>query len=168
MSKNCLIGKLEGQWIVQSANYSLLQYANSKDLLLNEVQWFRIYDYKPYLGQISQHLPEESRLNSIDMHLYCVKSKRNKVVRVVGYIILLYRGVQISFMIKLDQNFVFLHRFVIRGQSEDRLTIVSPKDSLYIVEKIYFLNRNLKVIRSTVHSFDQCIGTSFSSEIRIS
>jgi len=46
--------------------------------------------------------------------------------------------------------------------------MVSIRENITITEKIYFLNSNLKVIKTIVKKDKKDIAISFSSEIRIS
>lgn len=162
MNKNCLIGQLAGQWIVQSTNYHLLKNLKYHDLLFNQVQWERVVDYKPYLNKLKKY----SSNNSID--IYRIKSKSNDAGYIIYYIACMYQGSKLSSIIKLDHDFVFLNQFRVQNQSKDHLTIESLKGDISIVEKIYFLNCNLRVIKSTIQRCNKCIGASFSSEIKIS
>lgn len=162
MNKDRLISQLAGRWIVQTTNYSLLKNFESRALLCNQVHWTHVHEHEPYLSKIKKY----GSSNSVDM--YCIKSRNSNEMDIISYIILLYQGPELSSIIKLDQNFALLNQFLVQDQSEDQLTIVSLEGSVSIVEKICFLNCNLKVIKSTIQRFNKCIGASFSSEIRIS
>lgn len=163
MNKDCLMGQLAGQWIIQSANYSLLKCFESRDLLFNQVQWLQMSSYEPQPEQIRQYCD-----NDDSMDIYRIKSKNSNGAHTISYILLLRQGPKLSSIVKLDQNFVFLNHSIVQSQSKDQLTIMSSKGSVSIVEKIYFLNSNFKVVKSTIQKCNKCIGTSFSSEIRIS
>lgn len=162
MNKNRLIDQLAGQWIVQSTNYSLTKNLKYQDLLLNQVQWEHIDGYKVYRNQLKKYFSN----NTVDT--YRIKSKKNNGVDVISYIVLVHQGSKLNSIIKLDHDFALLNQFMVQNQSEHHLTIMSLKGNISIVEKIYFLNCNLKVIKSTIQRFNKCIGASFSSEIRIS
>ncbi len=159
------IVSLAGQWIVQSANYSLLACPDYTNLFVNQVQWTYIKKHKPCLESVKQYLNEEYELSNIST--YCIEST-NRQIHSVHYIVFVYRGSRIKLLIKLDQNFAFLNQFVVQSQSCNYLTIMSSNNDITTVEKIHFLNCNLKVIKSTIHKSNKYIGSSFSSEIRIS
>lgn len=163
MNKDYLIDQLTGQWIIQTANYSLLKRHESRDLLCNQVQWLQMSSYAQHLKQIKQYCDNNDRLN-----MYCVKSKDSNSAYSTSHILLLHQGPQLRSIVKLDQNFVFLNQSIVQNQSRDQLTIMSLKGNISVVEKIYFLNCNFKVVKSTIQRCNKCIGTSFSSEIRIS
>jgi hypothetical protein len=99
--------------------------------------------------------------------LYRIESKTSQDLCSVHYVILAHEGAKLSSIIKLDQDFVLLNRFTAHYESSNQLIITSSSNNINIVEKIYFLNQNLKVIKSTVKRSNEYIGTSFSSEIRI-
>lgn len=155
---------LTGQWIVQSANYSLLMHPDYKSLFVNQIQWKYIKKHKPCLKSIKRHLNEEHADN---ISVYSIKPRYGKMYNAY-YVVFIYQGSSIKSLIKLDQNFAFLNQFMIQSQSCNYLTIKSFKNGIFIVEKIYFLNRNLKLIKSTIQKSNKYAGTSFSSEIRIS
>jgi hypothetical protein len=163
MNKDCLIDQLAGQWIIQSANYSLLKRLESRDLLLNQVQWLQMPNYAQHLEQIKQYYD-----NNKSVSICRIRSKNNNGTHTIIHILLLHQGPQLSSIVKLDENFAFLNQSIVQSQSEDQLTIMSSKGNISIVEKIYFLNCNFKVVKSTIQRCNKCIGTSFSSEIRIS
>lgn len=165
MDNNCLISKLTGRWIVQSANYSLLRSTDCTKLFLSQIQWIYLEDCSLYFKSVIDDLNIQCNIKHID--LYRIESKTSQDLYSVHYIMLAHEGAELSSIIKLDQDFVVLNRFTAHYESSNQLIVTSSSNNMNIVEKIYFLNQNLKVIKSTVKRYNSYIGTSFSSEIRI-
>lgn len=165
MENILLTDRLIGRWIVQSGNYSLLLHPDSKNLFIDQVQWANAKNSKLNLESIEHYL--NRRAESSSTSVYCVNSSSSQLNR-VHYIACIYKDLQIKTLIKLDQDLIFLNQFIVQSQSSDCLTIMSCNNDIVIVEKIYFLSHNLKVIKSTIQNSSKYIGTSFSSEIRIS
>lgn len=165
MNDVLLANRLIGRWIVQSANYSLLLHPDSKNLFVNQVEWTNIKNSKLYLESIRGCLNKQGKLSKISV--YCVKSTSSQL-HSTHYVACVYRGPRLKLLIKLNQDLVFLNQFIVQSQSFNCLTVMSCCNCMVIVEKIYFINRNLKVIKSTIQKSSKYIGTSFSSEIRIS
>ena len=156
---------LAGRWIIQSTNYSLLLHCKSRNQFVDQVEWVYVQDSKFYLESIKRYLNKQDELSNIS--LYRLKSGSGRL-HTVHYIACVYIGLKLKMLIKLDQDLIPLNQFIVQSQSSNCLTIMSRKNTMVIVEKIYFLNRNLKVIKSTIQNPDKYIGTTFSSEIRIS
>ncbi len=165
MNDDFLISQLAGQWIVQSTSYSLLKHAD-KNIFINQMRWTRIKDCSPYLKCIAQNLEKQDILTSV--YLYYIELKNNNGIDCSHYIALVYERSRPKLVIKFSRDFVFLNKFIVQSQSNNSLTIMSYDNNIKIVERIYFLNRNLKVVKSTIQKYSTCVGTCFSSEIRIS
>ena len=167
MHESLLISQLESQWIVQSINYSLLPYAKYSNLFLNQAKWLHVHDYRRYLDQIKQYIETEEKLEDYSIDLYYVKFS-NKDIYLSYYAIFFSQGSVLKFLIKFDHNFDFLAKFKVERDSRNHLIIMLQNSRISIVEKIHFLNSNLRAVKSTFYVDNKYIGTSFSSEIRIS
>lgn len=165
MEKHLLINELTGQWIIQSTNCSLPNHSIAKNTLINKVKWTNIKHYSSYLKSVTENLKKHKKLSSAK--LYCIESKNNSASSNKHYILLIYQASTLKSIIKLSHSLSILNKFVVRSQSYNHLTIVSCDKNIETREKIYFLNRNLKVIKSTIRKHNKYIGAAFSSEIRI-
>lgn len=165
MDSNFLTSKLMGRWVVQSTNCSSRACFNHTKILINQVSWTYMKTSSYYLKFIMLHLKQQNEVSKID--LCCMESIKNHSNHEKHYVSLIYEGPQLKFLIKFSHDFNFLNKFVVHNCSENQLTIVSYNEDIKIIEKIYFLSCNLKVIKSTILKNNSCVGTSFSSEIRI-
>ena len=167
MHESLLIGQLKSQWIIQSINYSLLPHAKYNNLFLDQAKWLYVHDYRLYLDQIKQYIETEEKLEDCSINLYYVNFS-NKKTYLSHYVIFLSQGSALKLLIKFDHNFDLLGQFRVERDSKNHLVIVLQNSDISIVEKIHFLNSNLRVVKSTFYADNNYIGTSFSSEIRIS
>lgn len=165
MNTEFLISKLTGKWITQNTGYSLIRYSEHIDTSTDQVSWTYVKNPSPCLKSAILHLKQSNKLSEID--LYHIRSKNNRSIYSEYYVLSAYQASELRLLIKLSSDFVFLNKFIVQSYSQKQLTISSYDKNIEIIEKIYFLNRNLKVIKSTIRKHDSCIGISFSSEIRI-
>lgn len=166
MTNSFLADRLKGQWIVQSINYPSLESSNYKSAFVDQIEWIYIKDLKHYWKFIMQYLEKQDELSEVDLYHILSQSSSSGPCKTY-YVALIYAGSRLKSLIKLDEGFALLNRFTVKNQSRKQLTIASNTPSITVVEKIYFLNRNLKVIKSTIREGNACKGVSFSSEIRI-
>lgn len=161
MHDDFLINRLTGRWIVQSTNYSV-----SANTLINQVECINIKDCSSYFKSTIDNLEKyEKELSGIN--LYCMQFKDRHDSNSQYYILLIYQASTLKLVMKFNHSFVFLSKFIVQSQSRNCLTIISCDKNIEVIEKIYFLSRNLKIIKSTIQQDNSYIGTSFSSEIRI-
>ena len=166
MNNNFFIGKMTGNWIVQSTNYSLLNYYKSTDTFINKVKWHNINSNNNDINNLLFHFNRDYTLHNAS--LYDVEYIKNGISQRVYYILIYNIKSNPSYILKFNSKFDLINKFTIKDVHENYLFTISKVQNITIVEKIYFLHQNLKVIKSIIKKNNQCIGLSFSSEIRIS
>ena len=160
--------QLTGNWTVQSMNSSsVLNRSQHKNQFIDRVEWTYVKDSRLSLNLLLKNVRAYyPLLNSAE--LYLVKSKDSNNASSKHYILLAYHLSELKLLIKLSDNFTVLDRFFAQGKSSNYLMLRSCDQGVDVIEKIYFLNRNLKVIKSTIRKKNRLLGISFSSEIRTS
>ena len=166
MNVNIFTNQMIGQWISQSTSYSLI-YNNASSLtFINNFTWKYIEKEEKKMDLL---LPKLRTRYIIDqMYLYAIEFKDNKFYQDKYYVILLNQKSNPSILLKLNNEFKILNKFTIKDYSTKHLSLTSHINQVIVFQQIYFLNNNVKVIKSIAKKNRENIGTYFSSEIRIS
>ena len=155
-----------GNWIIQTTNYSSLKDLSINSTYKNKIKWIDIKDYRPYLHSLLPNLKQEYIIQNIK--LYLIELADQNFVQYQYYALLLSDKYNNTFLLKFDVKFQLIIKFAIQDCAENYLSMISEINGLTIINKIYFLNTNLKVIKSIIKNHEKYMATSFSSEIRIS
>jgi len=158
--------QITGNWIVQSTNYSSKQNSNFIEILTNQVIYTHLKNTKFYLKLLSHDFNFNFSTKKIEIYSIEYKNKTNSNNR--QYLLICYDQNNKTSLLKFNHNFQYLNKFTVKTSSKKYLSIVSKNNNITIIEKIYFLNNNLKVIKTIVKKHEKDIAISFSSEIRIS
>ena len=145
MVSNYFIERMMGEWIIQSTNYPLLNMDQNSCNFVNRMKWHYIQDNKKYLPMLSKHhqknlLQKESQLYSIQM----VNDNKNNNNY---YIALINDRFNQSFLLKFDISFNIINKFFIEKTDENFLYLSAYINKFKVLQKIYFLNNNVKLIK---------------------
>ena len=166
MKSNYFIERMIGEWIIQSTNYPLLGMNQAPCNFVNKVKWHYKRDNKKYLHMFFKHnqinvLHQESQLYYIRL---VINNKQNNNY----YVALITNIFNQSFLLKLDTSFNIINTFFIEKIDENILYLSAYVNKFKVLQKIYFLNNNVKLIKVIIKKGSSCIGTFFTSEIRVS
>ena len=166
MDHNKFTHQMTGQWITQSTNYPLSSYSINSSKLMNRMTWINISDQTHHISSIKQSI---NRINMKDS-IYLYKVQFTDAFNVMNnyYVALLYETTGQVCLWKLNNKLEPINQFIIQNYSTYHLSLMSSIGNITILEKIYFLNTNVKIIKSIIKRANKYVATSFSSEIRIS
>nr|YP_009589200.1 conserved hypothetical plastid protein [Corallina ferreyrae]QBL75716.1 conserved hypothetical plastid protein [Corallina ferreyrae] len=162
MNRTLLINRMSGNWVIQSTTYSLVK-KNIKTLI-NEVEWSPIYDKLQNLKYIRNHI---SKKTDAITEVYILEKKIQNIQEKILHIFLFNKKSN-GYIVKLDDHFQILSQSTFKYYSNNVIFINQKLKNHKITEKIYFLNDNLKIVKSVFYKNNNCIGICFSSEIKIS
>ena len=164
MESNYFIERMRGEWIIQSTNYPLLNVDKSSCNFINRMRWHYIKNDKKYLYMFCKHnhinLLQKSQLYSLQL----MSNKKNKN----HYIVLITDKLNQSFLLKFDMSFNLINKFFIEKIDKNFLHLSTYINKFEVLQKIYFLNNNVKLIKVTIKKGSYYVGTFFTSEIRVS
>ena len=166
MDVDIFTNQMTGQWIAQSTSYSLLNNSDSSQTFINNFTWTYVENNKKYIDLLLPKLHIEHVTDQA--YLYIIEFKGNKYHQNKYYVVLLKQNSDSSVLLKLNYEFKIINRFMVKYYSTRSLSLISYINQIKVFQQIYFLNKNVKVIKSFVKKRDQNIGIYFSSEIRIS
>jgi len=166
MNSEFLASKIEGNWIIQSTTYSLLK--NRILTFSNEINW------KPVKNKNSNSLVKLLSQKMIDTYnpnnssIYIVESKNNTKIEKFYKFFLYNEKLNKGNLLKFNNSGNLLSKSEFTYKSNQQLCINHNNNGLSVNENIYFIDQNLKIVKSIIKKNKQCIGISFSSEIKIS
>lgn len=166
MDVDIFTNKMTGQWVAQSTSYSLLYNYVSSPTFINNFIWRYVKNDRKYMNTLLPKLQKEYDINQL--YLYTIEFKESKYYQNNYYVVFLKQQSDLSILLKVNDKFQIINRFTIKDYSTRHLSLTSNINQTEIFQKIYFLNNNVKVIKSIAKKYNQNIGTCFSSEIRIS
>ena len=166
MESNYFIERMIGEWIIQSTNYPLLKINKTSCNFVNKVQWHYIKDNKKYLHIFFKH--NQTNLLQKQSHLYSIHLVSNNKNNNNYYIALVTDRLNQLFLLKLDMSFNIINTFFIEKMNENFLYLSAYINKFKVIQKIYFLNNNVKLIKVIIKKGSSCISTFFTSEIRVS
>lgn len=158
--------QIAGNWIVQSTNYSSKKNSDFIEILTNQVRYTNLINTNFYLKLLSHNSNLNSSYKKIE--IYCIKYKNKNHSVKKQYLLIFHDKYDKIVLFKFNNKFEYLNKFTVSTWSKNYLSIISKKNNITIIEKIYFLNNNLKVIKTIVKKHEKNIAVAFSSEIRIS
>ena len=159
MDITLVIKHLLGEWIVQQTLYS--SSTNYMHSSIKRVNWS--------IAENQQHTIHKSKHNLItnSKNLYLVQKKQNSFFNPVYFLFSSGKNFNQGNIIRMNHNFKILSNASFQLYSDNFLSINYKKNNLEIQESITFINSNLKFVQSIVKKNQQCIGISFTSEIKI-
>nr|YP_009502171.1 putative single-stranded DNA binding protein [Porolithon onkodes]ASB29772.1 putative single-stranded DNA binding protein [Porolithon onkodes] len=157
---------MTGHWIAQSTHYSLTNIKASSCNFVNRIKWLNIKKPAQYLDSLSK----ENQIDLLLKDIYLYHIQLNNSIYKYGdyYIVLMINQFNQAYLLKFDISFKLINKFFIKEITEDYLCVLTSVNKYQVLQKIYFLNRHLKLIKVTIKDQQNYIGTSFTSEIRIS
>ena len=166
MESNYFIERMTGKWIIQSTNYSLSNMDETSCNFVNRMKWYHIQDNKKYLHMFFNH--NQINLLQKKSQLYSIEQVSNNNKNDNYYIALITDKLNQSFLFKFDMSFNVINKFFIEKIDKNSLYLSAYINKFEVLQKIYFLNSNVKLIKVTIKKGSYCIGTFFTSEIRVS
>ena len=169
MNYNIFTNQMTGKWIAQSTNYYLRQNNNTiPQTFVNQVQWTCLQNYKDYIDILTQSFLITGMKSLIS--LYYVEFTDSRDFQEAYYIVCLQGSSNQMCLLKFNKKFDFINKFILQDCSKNYFSVFSQinNSDITIIQKIYFLNNNVKMTRSIIKKYNQYIATSFSSAIRIS
>lgn len=166
MESHYFIERMIGEWIIQSTNYPLLEMDQVPCNFVNKVKWHYIQDNKKYLHTFFKQ--NQTNLLQKKSRLYSIQLVNNNKNNNNYYIALVADRLNQLFLLKLDMSFNIINTFFIEKIDENFLYLSAYINKFKVLQKIYFLNNNVKLIKVIIKKGSSCIGTFFTSEIRVS
>lgn len=166
MDFNNFTKQMTGTWITQSTYYSSLNISETSRNFVNRVEWLYLKNNIEYLKLISK----ENQVNLLqeNLYLYHIKLNNNRKKNGDYYLTLKIDQFNKAYLLKFDTSFNLINQFFIKEITENYLCLLAYVNNYEVLQKIYFLNQNVKLIKVTIKRQHYSIGTSFTSEIRIS
>ena len=153
------IERLLGHWLVQNTIYSLSN--NASNTSVNKISWSIPKDKQKFINSMRKNIDKQyDQLSLIEID--------NCQIKIIKYILFLYKTKsKTGIILKLNNKFDFLNSSSFYIQSYNTLYLDYNIKNINIIEKLYFINDNLKLIKSTIEQNDQYVTVLFSSEIKI-
>lgn len=166
MNSEFLAGKIEGNWIIQSTTYSLLK--NKILTSSNQINWKTVKNKEniSLIKLLLKNIIEKYCISNSS--IYILESINKKRLEKFYKFFLYNQELEKGYLLKLDNSGNILSKSEFVYKSSQYLRINHNRDGFYVIEDIYFINPNLKIVKSIIKKNKQCIGISFSSEIKIS
>ena len=168
MSIEFFMDRMVGKWVSQSTYYTSSSNRNSRNIfsktLINQVKWSNVNNNKTIINSIKKQVNKEKIKNHI--RLYKIESNNNHTF--ISYIAFFKNQENNLCLVKFNQALQQVNSFIFVKVSNSHLCLISQVYDITILEKIYFLNTNVKLVKSITKKSNKCILTSFSSEIKIS
>nr|YP_010728804.1 hypothetical protein P6G75_pgp041 [Lithothamnion corallioides]WEA77134.1 hypothetical protein [Lithothamnion corallioides] len=163
MNSRFFMNKIEGNWIIQSTNYSLLK--NTISTSINEVIWKEIQNVNNDIEIIIKNIITKFSINNIS--IYIIESSNHKRIKKFYKFFLYNEKINKGSILKLNHTGNIVSKASFSYRNNQYFHIKSKYNDFDITENVYFINPNLKIIKSVIKKNETCIGISFSSEIRI-
>lgn len=163
MDSKFFINKIEGSWIVQNTNYSLIK--NTISTSINRIFWQEIKDTNNKIKIILKN--RILKFPIINGNAYIIESSNRKRNENFYKIFVYNEKINKGNILKLNHLGKVISQASFDYKNNQCLHINYQYDDFDIIEKAYFINRNLKIRKSVVTKNQICIGISFSSEIKI-
>jgi len=159
--------QMSGLWISQSTNYSLLQNQDKiSNTHTNKIKWTDVSNNLESFKWMQNNLKEKYHKNVISL---CQVDFSNSQLNHQRYYVLLCQDkFSQIFLVKFNQNLLLINKFKIQVLASNYICLTSKTNTATVIEKIYFLNDKVKLIKSVVKKHNKYVATYFSSEIKIS
>nr|AYR05892.1 hypothetical protein [Lithothamnion sp.] len=161
MDSKFFINKIEGNWIIQSTNYSLIK--NTISTSINHVFWKKIKNTNNEIILKNRIL----KFPITDRNVYIIESSNQKRNETFYKVFLCNEKMNKGSILKINYSGCIVSQAFFNYKNNQYCHINYQYDNFNIAEKVYFINPNLKIIKSIITKNDMCIGISFSSEIKI-
>ena len=166
MDPNNFTKQMTGDWIAQSTQYSALNIGSPSCDFVNRIKWLYIKNSAQYLNSLSKENQINLSPNNID--LYHIQLNNNIYKNGDYYIILMINQFNQAYLLKFDISFKLINKFLIKEIADNYLCLLTYVDTSQVLQKIYFLNQHVKLIKVAIKNQQHYFGTFFTSEIRIS
>lgn len=166
MNYNFFTQQMKGQWFIQTTQYSLQKSCELVNKSKDQVNRNYINVNNKDLTQALTSLSKKDQLNS--QYLHYIESSNQNINNKHYHTLLLNSNSKYAYILRYDYKFNLNHKFRLISCFENYIIMISKIKNFTIIEKIYFLHKNLRVTKSIIKQKCKCIGTSFSSEIKIS
>lgn len=163
MNSKFFVNKIEGNWIIQSTNYSLIK--NTISTSINNVLWKEIKNINHEMEPIVKN--SILKFPTTNGNSYALESSNQKGNKKSYRFFLYNEKINKGSILKLNHLGHIVSRASFNYKNNQYLYINYQYDDFDIIERIYFINSNLKIIKSIITKNKICIGICFSSEIRI-
>lgn len=159
MGIESLIKRLLGNWIGQNTVYSLSDnYVNTS---INKTCWFISKNKQKLIGSIIQNIDKQYDQS------FLVEINSNHIKNIKYLLFLCKKESKKGIILRLNDTFNFLSSSYFHAKSSDILYLDYNINNRKIIEKLYFINDNLKFIKSIVKQNNKYTTIFFSSEIKI-
>lgn len=159
--------QMGGLWISQSTNYSLLKtQGKAPHTLTNKIKWTNISNDIELLQYVKANLRKEYCKNLIS--LYQVDFPNSQFNSQMYYTILFEDKFDQIHLIKFNKNLHLINKFKVQVLNSNYICLMSVLDHFTLIEKIFFLNDKVKLVKSVIKKQNKYVATYFSSEIKIS
>nr|YP_009541579.1 hypothetical protein [Synarthrophyton chejuense]AYR05588.1 hypothetical protein [Synarthrophyton chejuense] len=163
MNQVSKLENIEGDWIVQSTNYSLLNYR--LNTFKDKIYWKPVkYINKTIEKNLTSFI---TRYSITDYNIYIKQSKKQNLSQSLYHFFLYNDQNNKGHIIKLNGAGKIINQASFKYANKNYIYLTYKNKNYYIKELVYFVNPNLKIIKSIIKNKKKCIGISFSSEIRI-
>ena len=166
MNSNNFTKQMIGTWITQSTYYLSLNIGETSCDFVNRIKWLYLNNHIKYLKLMFK----ENEVNPLqkNISLYHIQLNNNRSKSSNYYLTLKVDQSNRAYLLKFDTSFNLINKFLIKEITENYLCLLAYVHNYEVLQKIYFLNQNVKLIKVTIKKQNYYIGTSFTSEIRIS
>jgi hypothetical protein len=166
MKPNNFRQQMTGTWITQSTYYSLLNKNETSCNFVNKIEWLYLKNNLTYLKSLSKNNQVNFLQKNMDLYHIQLSNKQNKDEDY--YLTLQIDPCNKAYLLKFDNSFKLINKFFIKEITDSSLCLLGYVNSYEVLQRIYFLNQNVKLIKVIIKKNQNYIGTSFTSEIRIS
>lgn len=163
MNSKFFINDIEGNWIIQSTNYSLIK--NTISTSINHVLWKEVKNTSNVIDIVLKE--KISVFPIIGENPYIIESSNQKRNEKFYKIFLYNEKINKGNILNLDYSGHIISQASFDYKNNQCFHTNYQYDDFNITEKAYFINANLKIRKSVVIKNQICIGISFSSEIKI-
>ena len=166
MDSNNFTQQMTGTWITQSTYYSLFNKNETSCNFVNKIEWLYLKNNIKYLKSLSQ----QNQVNFLqkNTYLYHIQLNNKNNAHEDYYLTLKIDSFNKASLLKFDNSFKLINKFFIREITDNYLCLLTYVNSYEVLQRIYFLNQNVKLIKVIIKKQQDYVGTSFTSEIRIS
>lgn len=169
MHINIFTSKIIGHWITQTTKYKLLNSNTSEiSTFINQIKWTNLSDNNFYADIIKKNVKVE--YIGYSLFIYKLNFSDYQSHNQIYYIAFSENHFKKMYLLKFNENFTVTNWFIIKKCTANYLCLTSENrnNTITITQKIYFLNANVKLIKSVIKNKNKYIATTFSSEIKIS
>ena len=163
MNSRFFVNRIEGNWVIQNTNYSLIN--NTINTSINQISWKQIKNTNNEIDLILKNIM--AKFYMTNSSIYIMEYNKNERIEKFYKFFLYDKKTNTGNILKLNHSGNIVSKASFNYENNKYLYINYQHDGFNITEKIYFINHNLKIVKSIIKKNAKCIGISFSSEIKI-